>query len=50
MNKQMISNWVGNEGYSKIREDFMIDILLDIARGAYTPEDLVSDISEYAEE
>jgi len=39
-----VDNWVGNQGYADKRDDWMLDALLKIAQGKYTPEQLKSDI------
>ena len=45
--KEMVNNWVGNQGYAEIRDDFMLQVLTEIAQKSFTADELKKDVINY---
>lgn len=42
-----VSAWVGNYGYAEKRDDFMLEVITEIANGKYDPKMLRDEIIDY---
>jgi len=45
--EDMVSNWVGNHGYSEKRDAWMLETLTELANGYYTTAQLNDEVTEY---